>query len=242
MRAALAIVLAGCGRFGFAPELDANGPSPDDATAMQSDGTVDPCPAVRVIGTICTGGGIYAGTFQGREYMVTAPGCENSPMPTCMGNDYRFQRDYDPAGARIDMPELTNIANAASPSPITERGDYNTPTIIIDNPTSAAGFCSDLDWGGFSDWYLPSKSELAYIYCKSLVTPPTLAVPESDPGCTLAGGKTFELTGWSTAVTRVYWSSTEKDIQFAWTLDFRDGTEQDSIKNNPFAVRCARSW
>jgi len=233
-------VLGGCGRVGFTPVgMDPTG----DAAGQTADvSTVsDPCPASRVIGTVCTGGGIYAGSFQGRQYMVTAPGCEDAVSPTCTGTDSNFSRTYDPAGTRIDMPELTNITMAATPSPTNERGDYNTP-IIIDNALSAAGYCSDLMWGGFEDWYLPSKSELAYIFCKSAVEAASTSNPQSDPNCALVGGKTTQLTGWSTGVTRVYWSSTERDIQNAWVVDFYDGNEQSSIKNNPFDVRCVRSY
>lgn len=93
-------------------------------------------------------------------------------------------------------------------------GIYNTERIIIQqgaaNGTYAAMVAAhysfnDNGWGGYGDWYLPSKYELSLLYQQR----------------NIVGG--FD-SGW------IFWSSTEADDKTAWTLDFVSGTQQVESK------------
>ena len=93
-------------------------------------------------------------------------------------------------------------------------GIYNTERIIMQqgagNGTYAAMVAAhysfnDNGWGGYGDWYLPSKYELSLLYQQK----------------NIVGG--FD-SGW------IFWSSTEADDKTAWTLDFVSGTQQVESK------------
>ena len=77
----------------------------------------------------------------------------------------------------------------------------------------AVGACDDLTYGGFTDWYLPSKAELNAMYeQKSSI-----------------GG--FSDT-W-------YWSSTENGTGM-WCQNFSDGRQGHFYKSSICRVRCVR--
>jgi hypothetical protein len=97
-------------------------------------------------------------------------------------------------------------------------GAQNTIDIMNGCSTEgiAARLCGDLVFGGYSDWYLPSKDELNKLYINRLAI----------------GG--FANYG--------YWSSTEFDNFSAWLQFFVDGFQIDSAKNFNDYVRAVRAF
>ncbi|NDG66872.1 MAG: DUF1566 domain-containing protein [Actinobacteria bacterium] len=89
-------------------------------------------------------------------------------------------------------------------------GEANTSQIMqrYRGGNYPARFASTLVFGGFDDWYLPSKEELRLVY-RTLGT----ATPRVGNF-----GKSF------------YWTSSEYDLSNAWTVNFKDGQEFDREK------------
>lgn len=83
----------------------------------------------------------------------------------------------------------------------------------------AARLCGDLVLAGYSDWYLPSKDELARLYENRVAV----------------GGFASE---W-------YWSSTELNNNKAWGINFASGATSNHYstpKSNTFSVRAVRAF
>jgi hypothetical protein len=85
-------------------------------------------------------------------------------------------------------------------------GKVNTQTIVrvlsVAGDTGfAAQICANLNYGGFNDWYLPSKDELNLMY---------LNIRQKGLG------------GFS---RRSYWSSSQYDYKHAWFQNFDDGKQ-----------------
>jgi hypothetical protein len=102
-------------------------------------------------------------------------------------------------------------------------GQANTNVIIsaLGTGTYAAKLCDDYEYGGYTDWFLPSKDELNQIYLnKSLANPP--------------GG----LVDW-------YWSSSESsDNKNAWLQRFEESATytNEYHKTDTYNVRAIRSF
>ncbi len=97
-------------------------------------------------------------------------------------------------------------------------GNSNTNSIVVRQGAGsyAAKLCSDLDLGGYNDWYLPSKDELKHLYeNKSAV-----------------GGIT----------NGTYWSSTEGSSSGAWGQAFDTGAQINYGKNLTWCVRAIRTF
>ena len=97
-------------------------------------------------------------------------------------------------------------------------GNQNTIDILAECSESeiAARLCGDLNQGGYSDWFLPSKDELNALY-----------VNKSAIG------------GFSNGF---YHSSTQNNINSNWSQDFTDGAQYTFGKSNLFFVRAVRSF
>ena len=89
-------------------------------------------------------------------------------------------------------------------------GEANTSKIVqrYRKGNYPARYASTLVFGGFSDWYLPSKEELRLVYRTLGTATPRLGNL----------GKSF------------YWTSSEYDLNNAWTVNFKDGQEFDREK------------
>ncbi|MFZ4740257.1 MAG: T9SS type A sorting domain-containing protein [Bacteroidales bacterium] len=83
-------------------------------------------------------------------------------------------------------------------------------------PSIAAKLCADLVLNGYSDWYLPSKDELAKLYNNRIV-----------------------IGGFSQAS---YWSSSEYNDNLAWVQYFEDGSQIANGKYFYDYVRAVRSF
>lgn len=99
-------------------------------------------------------------------------------------------------------------------------GLANTNSIIstqVETTTSyAAGLARAYKGGGYDDWYLPSKDELYKLYLNKVII----------------GG--FTNTN--------YWSSSERDDEFAYKLNFNNGDQNANNKVNVFKVRAIRAF
>jgi hypothetical protein len=141
----------------------------------------------------------------------------------------------------VDIPGVENVTSITTAS--TQSGQSTTPLIASHSSIgfgSAAHFCRELQYGGYSDWFLPAKSELAYLYCKANVNNHSLTSPEESPDCVGFGGKTFELQGFT---NWYYWSSTEGSSGVAAVGQNFNGGGQgvNWSKSNSFHVRCLRA-
>ena len=97
-------------------------------------------------------------------------------------------------------------------------GSQNTTDIAIGCPTAetAAKLCSNLNTGGYSDWYLPSKEELHKLYLQKKV---------------LGGFKEV-----------CYWSSSETGKYNAYSEIFDSGFQTANEKSTTLNVRPIRSF
>ena len=99
-------------------------------------------------------------------------------------------------------------------------GSANTNTIVTSQGAGsyAARLCYDLEAGGYSDWYLPSKDELHKLY-------QSFGVVE---GLVYNG---------------YYWSSSEIDIGSAWCEQFvNTGYSYNYMKSSELRIRAIRSF
>lgn len=87
----------------------------------------------------------------------------------------------------------------------------------------AASVCQNLVYGGYSDWYLPSRDELTILYQNRVAI----------------GGFTNTNFGGG---FEYYWSSTEynNNASFAWVRDFGTGYNGNGGKNGSYRVRPVR--
>ncbi len=105
-------------------------------------------------------------------------------------------------------------------------GQANTTAIIGGCPTAemAATLCDELVYGGYNDWFLPSKDELNEMYLKIGTGAPA-------PNTNIGG-----------FTTDSYWSSTEFDYWNAWGQSFFDGFQFNDTKNANRHVRAVRAF
>ena len=96
-------------------------------------------------------------------------------------------------------------------------GNQNTIDIMAGCATIkiVARMCADLDLGGYSDWYLPSKDELDKLFINRVAI----------------GG-----------FNGVYWSSSEYDDFFVWIQDFGNSGQGFGGKEDLFYVRAVRAF
>ncbi len=104
-----------------------------------------------------------------------------------------------------------------SASTNTGAGAANTSLIYAACGTgTAASLCADLVFGGYSDWYLPSRDELNNLFLNRA----------------LIGGFS----------TDAYWTSSENSIFQSWLISFADGNNYFTNKGNLRRVRAVRSF
>jgi Protein of unknown function (DUF1566) len=97
-------------------------------------------------------------------------------------------------------------------------GKANTERIIIKqgNGQYAAQLCADYQGGGYSDWYLPSVTELTLLYRQQAIV--------------------------GNFTTGVYWSSSELSTQQATAISFTGGVFTPSNKTLTRTVRAIRAF
>lgn len=95
----------------------------------------DPClESTAQPGTQCDGGSIFAGTYNGKNYMTTP-----NDGPTNMWGSFK---------------EHTGVVDPNT-------GFENTQKLASISPP--ARYCYDLQFAGYSDWFLPAENELMMI-------------------------------------------------------------------------------
>lgn len=118
----------------------------------------------------------------------------------------------------------------------------------------AAQFCVNLNIGGFTDWYLPSryKLDIAYFNLKPDTTVNNTtwgtniyAVPQRNSNWTAAYPTQTSITAFNTSaeafVAEYHWSSTESDATNGWGLFFYNGGQvSGGTKTIPSRVRAFR--
>ena len=186
---------------------------------------IDPCTGTTAkpttIGQTCVGGALYVGPVSGLNpsfrYMVTPGGCTDEICTGAGGTD----------GAPTHMVWATGTyaGNSTHATDVTN-GQNNTGVLANllqtgGNTTPAAAWCSGMNYGGYHDWFLPSKNELNYV----------LYLNSTQKGGNLGG---FQSSG--------YWSSTEYGASGAWFQHFGSGGQGGSSKTNTFYVRCVRLY
>ncbi len=109
-------------------------------------------------------------------------------------------------------------------------GASNTAAIIAAGGAAneAAGLCYNYTGGGFTDWYLPSSWELNNLYVSAYVIAKILE-SDGDPN---TNGLVND---------QKYWSSTERDADYAFPL-FGYNNAADYLKTNNYRVRAVRSF
>lgn len=209
-------------------------------------------------GTVCSRGAIWvgeipatinhAGNNAGKfNYMIMPSGCDGTTLnPVCSGNDtYLTRRSWNDKTANDGNAGVEQFSVLTAKSTIL--GDTNTDILALATvPISggayeAAKYCADMVYGGYSDWYLPSKSELAYIYCKTQPAATHLvSQPYEDPNCDGDyGGKESLFTGFD---NHNYWSSTEASAGYSWYQSFGSGFQHNTDKKHTLQVRCLRRF
>jgi hypothetical protein len=115
----------------------------------------------------------------------------------------------------------------------------------------------ELDIGGLTDWYLPSRDELELLYRHlkpttetnygyrsgenpSALPAATYAYTENDPVQTSA--LAFQSGGEHTSTAAWYWSSTQYSSVFAWTQHFTAGTQTTTCKLAKGRARAVRRF
>jgi len=106
-------------------------------------------------------------------------------------------------------------------------GAGNTVAIIMQSghTSSATRHCADLAYGGYDDWYLPSKNELNDVYLNKATINTT---------ATANGGEVF--------ANAFYWSSTEFDSDSAWVQRLSNGLQGNVSKASNLRVRAVRAF
>jgi hypothetical protein len=97
-------------------------------------------------------------------------------------------------------------------------GNTNTTTIVTAQggvTTYAARTCDIYSYGGYTDWFLPTKDELNQMYVNRAYIPG------------LAGS---------------YWSSSEIDTNNAWIQNLGTGAQSSAGKNMSYKVRAVRKF
>ncbi len=89
---------------------------------------------------------------------------------------------------------------------------------LVNTSTSQAASITSQPFGGYDDWYLPSKDELDMMYVN------------------------LHLQGLGGLNSNIYWSSTEVNAIIAWGQDFGNGSQLGEHKILPGSVRAVRAF
>jgi len=106
-------------------------------------------------------------------------------------------------------------------------GAGNTVAIMMQSGhiSSAARHCADLAYGGYDDWYLPSRNELNDVYLNRF-----------------AINTTAMANGGEAIASVFFWSSTEVSSNNAWRQGFNDGGQWNGNKDDSSRVRAVRAF
>ncbi|MFN8944656.1 MAG: DUF1566 domain-containing protein [Pseudobdellovibrionaceae bacterium] len=152
---------------------------------------------------------LYVGTYRGKQYFTTPSGCTDSATPTCAGGTDTVMKAWATAA-----PE----SNTALGSTNMIDGQSQSATLAGYATANAAKYCENMTYAGYTDWYLPARQELSFLYQRSNEIPGFL-------------------------YSDYYWSSTENNTTNAWHFTFNFGYNGiPNGKTNTYYVRCVRRF
>lgn len=167
----------------------------------------DPCLSAENPGETCRAGAQYLGVFSGRRLMV-------APPPNCLAPDYTTC-GTDTEKFKWSNIEIETGVNSGSDGAL----NFSNLLIFQGNNASlempAAAACEELEAGGYTDWYLPSKYELQLLLSNKNV-----------------------MRG---LVNMLYWSSTESSAANAYAGNMSSAAFVTPMKTDPNYVRCVRT-
>jgi hypothetical protein len=151
------------------------------------------------------------------------------------------------------------LVNTSTPGAVSSfDGVINTNAMIADDVNTgiqnhpAAQYCANLDIGGFTDWYFPSRYELdiAYFNLKPSTTPNSTSwgindysVPKRTINNTLTYPVQTSVTAFTTSlqafINEFQWSSTENNGD-GWAYSFDTGSQVAIPKTLNYRVRAFR--
>lgn len=114
----------------------------------------------------------------------------------------------------------TGMANTVAIVNWLDNNTDDTLGDVTEKTDRAAYLCYELDEGGYSDWFLPSKEELELMY---------------------ANLKLFDIGGF-VGFGKVYWSSSEHNSNSAWFHNFSTDYQSHPAKLIGYRVRAIRSF
>lgn len=148
-------------------------------------------------------GGLYAGTYNGNQLVITPSGCTDSTTPVCNGtaDGAVLKRWSNDTGGFLSITSASNgFANTF---------DLVNAIGVTITYAEAAQYCNDMTYGGYTDWYLPSQNELAEIMINNATNSNIFNFKDQNSG---NGG----------VIPMRYWSSTESTVnnQRATTYEY----------------------
>lgn len=168
---------------------------------------------------------LYAGTLNGRQYFTTPGGCTDSANPTCAGGTDTVTKVWSSSATTAgniagNTATVLGTNSAISGLDVCSTcGTKGQSQYLAEQftDTAAAKFCENMDYAGYTDWYLPAKEELALLYRNGVAI----------------GG--FVSSSY-------YWSSTEYNTSYAWYFGFNVGCLNTTVKYGAYYVRCVRRF
>jgi hypothetical protein len=150
--------------------------------------------------------------------------------PSTAGNSTGKYFEVAPVAMEVERTWATNVnsnrttAVSGADGTAIGTGAQNTIDIVAQSgnvaATSAAVYCSELTYGGYSDWFLPSKDEIQKmgLYKSQIDT--------------------------DLSIENYYWTSSEYAVDRAWYYWFNGlpGVQNETLKGNSFLVRPVRSF
>jgi hypothetical protein len=166
-----------------------------------------------IVGQSCWGtNNIYIGVYNGHQYFTTPGNCVAGSPYTCNGATDSVTKSW-----ATGAPETTTLIGMSN---FTD-GKAQTVSLAGYATAQAAQFCNNINstggYGGYTDWYLPAKMELSFLYQQS----------PNVPGFLYSG---------------TYWSSTENSTSNAWSFNFTTGYFSNVLKTSIYYVRCVRRF
>lgn len=181
------------------------------------------------------GGGYYAGLY-------SASGD---------GNPTHFLV-VSPGSSETTLSWKSSLTNTPGTSSLFD-GSANTAA-MTDASHPAAEYCGNLTTGGYSDWYLPSRYELAIIYSNTRAWPgdnvttsginPYSVLPRTSNYSLYVPGEATYATVFRNVTAQfnggLYWTSSSSASPTAWFINTTDGTESVDFKDQSYTVRAIR--
>ncbi|MGA9111282.1 MAG: InlB B-repeat-containing protein [Smithella sp.] len=168
-------------------------------------------------GPSCVGKVFYI-TNGGKNGLEAAPsGWYNWYSADADPSLYWISGDPDASGNQQTQTTLNGNTSTAIGT-----GKANSDAIITQSGTtassnSAAEVCEAYVGGGYNDWFLPSRDELAQLYANR------------------------DMGQWGGFEDR-YWSSSEYNTWYSWSQFFTDGTQSNTLKSDSLHFRPVRAF